>query len=136
MVVVDTNIIAQLTFATDYSPVVRSLHEHDPVWEVPLLWKSEFMNILSLYYHKNLINEEETLKALDFAERLIGSREHKIPSKEVLDIIIKSSCSSYDGEFISLALKLNTKLITYDKKILREFPNLAVTPGDYLDIIK
>jgi predicted nucleic acid-binding protein len=132
MIVVDTNIIAYMTFATEYSSVVKSLHQYNPVWEAPLLWKSEFLNILSLYHRKKLIDDKETLKALDFAERLIGSREHRIPSQGVLELIFRSTCSSYDCEFVGLAEKLNTKLITYDKKILHEFPSIALRPEDYL----
>ena len=52
MIVVDTNIIVYMTFATQYSSVVSSLHEKNSVWEAPLLWKSEFLNVLSLYYRK------------------------------------------------------------------------------------
>lgn len=136
MIVVDTNIIAHMTFATDHSPVVSSLHAHDPVWEAPILWKSEFLNVLALYYRKKLIDVEESLKALDFAERLIGLREHRISSPDVLNLIIRSSCSAYDCEFVGLAEKLDTKLVTYDKKILREFPSFAVTPEDYLNQLR
>jgi predicted nucleic acid-binding protein len=136
MIVVDTNIIAYMTFATDYSPTVNSLHQHDPEWETPTLWRSEFLNILALYYRKKLIDYEESLKALDFAERLIGLREHRLSSQDILDLVTHSTCSSYDCEFVGLAKKLETKLITYDKKILREFSSLAVTPEDYLDQLK
>ncbi len=37
-----------------------------------------------------------------------------------------SDCSAYDGEFIALAIKLDTKLVTADNKVLRAFPNRAV----------
>ncbi|NDG42863.1 MAG: VapC toxin family PIN domain ribonuclease, partial [Betaproteobacteria bacterium] len=37
-----------------------------------------------------------------------------------------SDCSAYDCEFIALAIKLNTKLVTVDKKLLREFPTRAI----------
>ena len=71
MIVVDTNIIAYMTFSTPYSPIVSALYQKDPVWEAPLLWKSEFLNVLALHYRKGLVNYHEGLNALDFAERLI-----------------------------------------------------------------
>lgn len=136
MIVVDTSIIAYMTFATEHSPMVSSLHQKNSVWEAPLLWKSEFLNVLALYYRKGLIDHQESLKALDFAERLIGSREHKVPSTAIVDLVVNSTCSSYDCEFIILAEKLGTKLITYDKKIIHQFPAIAVNPEAYLVQIK
>ena len=132
MIVVDTNIIAYMTFETRHSAMVTLLHQKDPVWEVPSLWKSEFLSILALYSRKGLIDYQESLSALDFAERLISSREHKVSPRDVLDAVADSSCSSYDCEFLALAGKLGTKLITYDKKMQEEFPKTALSPEAYL----
>ncbi len=42
-----------------------------------------------------------------------------------------TGCSAYDCEFVALAIKLNTHLVTMDKKLLRAFPKcaLALTVG-------
>ena len=133
MIVVDTNIVAYMTFPSTYSSVVGLLHQKNPVWEAPLLWKSEFLNVISLHYRKGLINYEEGLHALDFAERLIGSREHQVAAKAIIDTIISSTCSSYDCHFIVLARQLGTQVLTYDKKMIREFPEIALTPEAYLE---
>lgn len=133
MIVVDTNIIAYMTFPSAYSSVVGLLHQKNPEWEAPLLWKSEFLNVISLYYRKGLINYAETLTALDFAERLIGSRERHIDPKTVIEAVVSSTCSSYDCQFVVLARQLGTKLITYNKKLIREFPRIALTPEVYLE---
>jgi predicted nucleic acid-binding protein len=133
VIVVDTNIIAYMTFPTRYSPAVHSLHERNSIWEAPLLWKSEFLNVLSLYYRKGLIDYNEGLYALDFAERLIGGREHAVPAKAIIDAVTSSSCSSYDCEFVVLANQLGTKLVTYDKNLIKEFPDFALTPEVYLE---
>jgi predicted nucleic acid-binding protein len=132
VIVVDTNIIAYMTFSTPYSPVVTALYQKDPVWEAPVLWKSEFLNVLALHYRRGLINNHEGLNALDFAERLIGSREHRVSAKAVIDAVINSTCSSYDCEFIVLAKRLETKLVTYDKKIIQGFPDIALTAEAFL----
>ena len=132
MIVVDTNIIVHMTFATPYSPMVSSLHQKNSVWEAPSLWKSEFLKVLSLYHRKGIINYDESLNALDFAERLIGGREHRVLAKSIVDVVINSACSSYDCEFVVLAQKLGTRLITYDNNIIQEFPDVAVNPDVYL----
>lgn len=35
-------------------------------------------------------------------------------------------CSAYDCEFIALAMKLDTTLVTMDEKLLRAFPKRAM----------
>lgn len=132
MIVVDTPIIAYMTFETRHSGVVNLLHQKNSVWEAPSLWKSEFLNILALYLRKGLIDQQESLNALNFAERLIGCREYRIPATGIVDALVGSTCSSYNCEFIVLAEKLGTKLVTFDKKLVQEFPNTALTPQAYL----
>lgn len=133
MIVVDTNIIAYMTFPGQHSSAVNSLHEKDSVWEAPVLWKSEFLNVLSLYLRRGIIHYNDGLNALDFAERLIGRREHQLDARQVVDVMADSTCSSYSCEFVVLAKQLRTQLITYDKKLLSEFAQLALTPEQYLE---
>jgi predicted nucleic acid-binding protein len=38
-----------------------------------------------------------------------------------------STCSAYDCEFVALAQELGTVLVTMDKQILRDFPDVAVS---------
>lgn len=37
---------------------------------------------------------------------------------------------TYDGEFVALAKRLDTKLVTSDKKVLNAFPKIAVSLVD------
>jgi len=62
----------------------------------------------------------------DEAEDLLGGSEFEVDSHAVLNLVRDSDCSAYDCEFIALAIKLNTKLVTADKKLLRAFPACAV----------
>ena len=43
-----------------------------------------------------------------------------------------STCSAYDCEFVALARQLSVKLVTQDKKLLREFPDTAVSLDEFL----
>jgi len=132
MIVVDTNIIAYATLIGDFTPTVIQLHEADPVWEVPVVWRSEYLNVVSLYLRKGLINLSQAIEVVESATSFVGGREHVISQYAVLELVNKSKCSSYDCEFVSLAEKLNTPLVTYDKQILREFKSIAMRPEDYL----
>ena len=52
--------------------------------------------------------------------------EFEVDSSAVLELVRGSDCSAYDCEFLALAIKLNTKLVTMDKKLLRAFPKRTV----------
>lgn len=132
MIVVDTNILAYMAFPGKYTQTVVTLHEVDPQWEVPVLWRSEFLNVVCLYFRKGLIDYLTALDAIERAKQLIGERVHVVSHYAVMEFIQQSACSSYDCEFIALADRLGANLITFDKQIIREFPGLAMTPEDYI----
>lgn len=54
MIVADTNIISYLLLPTTYSESVDAVFKLDSKWVAPLLWKSEFRNVLALYLRKKL----------------------------------------------------------------------------------
>ena len=132
MIVADTNIITYLLLPTQYSESVDAAYKLDADWAAPLLWKSEFRNVLALYLRKGIINLEKALLLQEAAESILAQNEYDISSSQVLALINYSHCSSYDCEFIALAHHLNTPLVTQDKKILKEFPSTAMTVDDFL----
>lgn len=132
MIVADTNIISYLLLPTSFSNSVDSLYKIDSHWVAPTLWKSEFRNVLALYLRKKLITFEKAIQIQDFAESIMTNNEFNVSSSQVLSLVEKSSCSSYDCEFVSLAQHLNIQLVTQDKKILREFPSYAISISNFL----
>ena len=62
----------------------------------------------------------------------MGSGEFEINSTQVMSLVSKSQCSSYDCEFVGLADDLNIQLVTFDKKILSEFSTIAVHPENFV----
>ncbi len=132
MIVVDTNIISYLLLPTSYSDSVDTLYQLDSHWVAPLLWKSEFRNVLALYLRKRIIDLEKALQLQEYAESLMATNEFNVPSSQVLALVNESTCSSYDCEFVALAHYLNIPLVTQDKKILKEFPLTAIAVSNYL----
>lgn len=57
---------------------------------------------------------------------MLAGREYEVDSKSILELVRDSDCSAYDCEFIALADRLGTKLVTMDKKLLKAFPSRAV----------
>ena len=127
MIVVDTNIIAYLYLEERYSSHLEKLLLIDSEWLAPILWRSEFRNVLSLYFRKGLIDFVQTGKIMREAELRMYNREFFPASTLVLRLLKNSSLSAYDCEFVALAQEMNLILITVDKKILREFPNTAIS---------
>jgi len=132
MIVADTNVISYLLLPTSYTESVDALFRLDSNWVAPVLWKSEFRNVLALYLRKEIITLEKALQLQDQAESIMSNNEFDVSSSQVLALVNESNCSSYDCEFVALAHHLNTRLVTQDKKLLKEFPSTAIAVSDYL----
>jgi predicted nucleic acid-binding protein len=132
MIVVDTNVIAYLYLPTECTEQAEQLLEQEPVWTAPLLWRSEFRNVLALYLRRQLIGFEKALQLQMEAETLMSENEYEIDSFDVMKLVRESRCSAYDCEFVALATNLRTTLVTMDQSILREFPNTAVSLTSFL----
>jgi predicted nucleic acid-binding protein len=126
MIVVDTNVLAYLYLLGEHTAAAEALLELDPDWSAPILWRSEFRNILAGYVRRNDISFEQAVSLQAEAESLLAGGEYEVESRAVLELVRDSDCSAYDCEFIALAMKLDTKLFTMDKKLLRAFPNRAL----------
>lgn len=132
MIVVDTNVIAYLYLQTEFTEQAEQLLEQEPVWASPVLWRSEFRNVLALYLRKQLIEFDKTLQLQLEAESLLRENEYEIGSYDVMKLVRESRCSAYDCEFVALATSLRTMLVTMDQSILREFPHTAISLTSFL----
>ena len=127
MIVVNSNIIAYLYLPGEHTPAAEALLERDPDWASPILWRSEFRNILAGYVRRKDISFEQAVSLQREAEILLAGCEFEVESRKVLELVRDSNCSAYDCEFIALAMKLDTKVFTMDKKLLLAFPNYALS---------
>ena len=126
MIVVDSNVLAYLYLPGEYTAAAEALLEQDADWAAPILWRSEFRNILAGYMRRKAITYEQAKSLQCEAESLLEGTEFEVESAAVLELVQQSDCSAYDCEFIALAMKLDTKLVTMDKKLLRAFPKRAM----------
>lgn len=127
MIVVDTNIIAYLYLNNERSEQVEQLMEKDSEWAAPLLWRSELRNVLALYMRKEILSVKEAQQVMEEASFFMEGREYDVVSFQVLELAASSTCSAYDCEFVALAQELEKILVTDDNKILKEFPDTAVS---------
>jgi predicted nucleic acid-binding protein len=131
MIVVDTNVIAGMWVPNNMEEWVYKVLKKDDDWIAPLLWRSEFRNVLSIYLRRNILELPFVLQATEEAEQLMHANEFEVNSTQVISLVSDSSCSAYDCEFIALADDLNVPLVTFDKKIIREFPDIAISPKKF-----
>ena len=127
MIVVDSNVLAYLYLPGEFTADAEALLEQEPEWAAPLLWRSEFRNILAGYQRRGMLSFEQACSLQAEAESLMTGFEFDVHSRDVLGLVRDSECSAYDCEFVALAEQLNTKLVTMDKKVLKAFPKRAVS---------
>ena len=125
MIVVDTNILAYLYLQSEFTERAEALLSADCEWVAPVLWRSEFRNILAGYIRRGTLGLDDAIAIQREAEALLSANEHVVDSTDVLKLVRGSDCSAYDCEFVALAKSLNVLLYTMDAKLLRAFPETA-----------
>lgn len=131
MMVVDTNVLAYFYLPGDYTAAAEALMQDDADWAAPILWRSEFRNILAGYMRRGNLSLAQAHAIQREAEEMLSGAEHEVDSGAVLDLVRDSECSAYDCEFVALAKQLGVKLVTMDSKLLRSFPGVAVALTDW-----
>ena len=126
MIVVDSNILAYLLIEGAFTKRAESLLVSDADWIAPMLWKSEFRNILAGYIRRADMTFDKAYQIAREAEFLLNGKEFEIDSLQVLELVRDSHCSAYDCEFVALAINNHCKLATMDKQILKAFPKVAI----------
>jgi predicted nucleic acid-binding protein len=133
MIVVDTNVISYFYLSSEYSDLTEQLFLKTSSWAAPLLWRSEFRNVLSFYVGKEIITLQDAVQLFETALSLLQENEYEINTTQVLKLSQNSGCSAYDCEFVNLAQDLNVPLVTMDKKILQNFRGTAVSLQEYVE---
>ena len=96
MIVVDTNVVAYLYLPGDHTAAAEVLLQHDGHWAAPILWRSEFRNILTGYMRRKAITFEQANSIQREAESLLEGAEFEVESVSVLELVRDSDCSAYD----------------------------------------
>lgn len=122
LIVVDSNILAYLYLPGEFTESAEQLLSQSPNWAAPVLWRSEFRNILSGFMRRGALSFDQACAIQLEAQALLSGQEYDVDSRAVLELVRQSDCSAYDSEFVALAIQLGTQLVTMDKKVLRNFP--------------
>lgn len=131
MIVADTNLLIYLYVQGQRTEESEAVLQQDALWAAPLLWRSEFRNVLIGLVRADALQLEKALAIIDEAERWLSGREYSVVSRQVLELASRSGCSAYDCEFVALAQDLEVPLVTNDRQILKAFPTVARSPAAF-----
>lgn len=134
MIVVDVNTIAYLWSPGEMTQLAESALARDPQWVSPMLWRSEFRNILAGYLRRGDLDAATVERSLDGAESQLTGHEYIIPSSLVMQKVNISTCTAYDCEYVALAEDLKTTLVTSDEQILDQFAKLTTSLESFAKI--
>ncbi|HSA58085.1 MAG TPA: type II toxin-antitoxin system VapC family toxin [bacterium] len=126
MIVVDTNVIAYLWIPGDLTLQAERVLSEDSEWSSPVLWRSEFRNVMAGLLRRGKLPFETALQIVEKAEEQLRGREYAVASQKIMNLVRKSPCSAYDCEFVALAEELDVSLVTTDRKVIAAFPRIAV----------
>ena len=127
MICVDTNIICYRYMASPHSAAADAAWAKDADWIVPILWRSEFRNALAGAIRQRSLTAEEAIGIANLAETMLGQKEFTVSTAAVLKLVSRSHCYAYDCEFVALAHSEGVRLLTVDRQILHEFPEVAIS---------
>ena len=127
MICVDTNVICYRWIASPNSVAAEIALIKDPDWIAPMLWRSEFRNVLGTAIRRKALTTEAAKAIASKAEASFAGSEFAVSSDAVLQFVATSGCTAYDCEFVALAHAHGVQLVTADRQILHEFPRVAVS---------
>jgi predicted nucleic acid-binding protein len=127
VIVVDTNVICYRWLSSSNSAAAETALAKDPHWIAPLLWRSEFRNIVALAIRKRALTVHAAQEIMRKAEASFEGGEFAVSSDAVLQLVASSNCTAYDCEFVALAHAQGLQLVTADRQIVHEFPDVAVS---------
>jgi len=132
MIVVDCSVIANFWIKGEFTEIAQQVFKKDPAWVAPLLWRSEFRNVLLKYHRYKALELSTVLRTAATAETFFRKREYSVQSQSILELSSRLGCSAYDGEYLALAQQLNIHLITLDRPLARLSLGLSVEAGQFV----
>ena len=130
--VVDTNVIAYLLLGTEaFVKEARTAFETVSNPLAPAHWEAELTNVVWMAVRAGVLPPEEGPVRLSVARRLgVETVATATLCQGALLRSITSGITVYDTLFVELAARLKCPLLTFDKAVLKAFPDIAIRPRD------
>jgi predicted nucleic acid-binding protein len=130
--VVDTNVIAYLLLGTEaFVDEARACLEQVATPLAPSHWEAELTNVVWMAVKAGVLSASDGPARLGLARRLgIESVPTSTLSQGALLRAIETGVSVYDTLFVELAARSACPMVTFDKAVLKAFPDLTCRPRD------
>jgi predicted nucleic acid-binding protein len=130
--VLDTNLVAYFLLGTQaFAGEARSGLKSVTTPLAPAHWEAELCNVLWMAVRSGVLPPDQGPARLGLARRLgIESVATASLCQGALLRALASGVSVYDTVFVELAVRSRCPLLTFDKAVLRAFPNIARRPRD------
>jgi predicted nucleic acid-binding protein len=130
--VVDTNVVAYLVLGTTgLAEEARACFETVAAPLAPAHWDAEVTNVIWMAMRTGVLPPEEGPVRLGLARRL---GIETVPTSTLCQGALLRAATSgvpvYDTLFVELAARSRCPLVTFDKAVLRAFPDIATRPRD------
>lgn len=128
MIVIDASVLVHLLIPSDKTPTARKTLARDRDWCAPVLWASELRSVLRKHLLVGNIDQREAIDAMHLAYHVMEGGSGRVDDDLVLKLCSTTRCSSYDAEYVAMAMTLAVPLLTWDRALTRLFPDIAQTP--------
>jgi predicted nucleic acid-binding protein len=131
--VVDTNVIAYCLLNTRaHAEESRLALERASTLLAPVHWEAELTNVVWMAMRAGVLSGIEGPVRLGLARRLgVESVATATLCQGALLRSLASGVPVYDTLFVELAARCRCPLLTFDKAMLRAFPDVAIRPRDF-----
>ncbi|MBV8780697.1 MAG: type II toxin-antitoxin system VapC family toxin [Phycisphaerae bacterium] len=129
MIVADVNLIAYLLIDGPFTAAAQQAWDRDSDWIAPTVWHSELLNVLATSTRERHITIDTALNVWAHAPAYI--RDAEVPPLKVLTLAINTRFATFDCYYLVLASELNLRVVTADKKLLKDFPHNTRSIEDF-----
>lgn len=130
--VVDTNVVAYLLLGTEaFVDEARACFSAVSNPLAPAHWEAELTNVVWMAVRSGILPRADGPARLGLARRLgIESVTTATLCQGALLRSVTSGIAVYDTLFIELANRAACPLVTFDKALIKAFPDIAIRPRD------
>ena len=130
--VIDTNVVAYLLLGTEgFVDEARDCFNSVASPLAPAHWEAELTNVVWMAIRAGILPPAEGPVRLSLARRLgIESVNTATLCQGALLRSVTSGIAAYDTLFVELAARTGCPLLTFDKAVIKAFPDIAIRPRD------
>ena len=131
--IVDTNVVAYYLFGTEpFLDEARGFWRAIAEASAPSHWEAELANAVWMAVRMSVLSAAEGHQKLDLGARLgIESVSNRPLWQPALTRSLASGAAVYDTLFVELAVRRNLSLATFDRNLLKKFPEVARRPSSF-----